>query len=102
MHKFLERSHLKGFEVYNNAFCFQYRVFDPHMILVLLWRRAPYAGCLARMLTEFATALIWQQTYGAAQREIEIYNLPLAFVTALIVNIIVSLLTPRTGRAGLA
>lgn len=76
--------------------------FGPQMILVLLWRRASYAGCLAGMLTGFATALIWQQTYGAAEHEIEVYNLPLAFIAALIVNIVVSLLTPRTGRVGSA
>ena len=68
--------------------------FGPQMILVLLWRRASYAGCIAGMLTGFATALIWQQTYGAQTRDIEVYNLPIAFVAALIVNVVVSLLTP--------
>ncbi len=68
--------------------------FGPQMILVLLWRRASYVGCIAGMLTGFGVALIWQQTYGAQTRDVEIYNLPLAFVAALIVNIVVSLLTP--------
>lgn len=68
--------------------------FGPQVILILLWRRASFGGCLAGMLTGFAVAIIWQQTYGAAARDIEIYNLPLAFVVALIVNVVVSLLTP--------
>ncbi len=73
--------------------------FGPQMILVLLWRRATYAGCLAGMLTGFATAIIWKQTYGATDHEVEIYNLPLAFISALVVNVVVSLLTPVPGRA---
>ena len=68
--------------------------FGPQLILTLLWRRASYAGCLAGMLTGFAVAIVWKQTYGATEHEIEIYNLPLAFVAAMIVNVIVSMLAP--------
>ncbi len=69
--------------------------FGPQMILILLWRRASYAGCLAGVLVGFTTAIVWQLTYGAGDHQIEIYNLPLAFVAALIVNVVVSLLTFR-------
>ena len=72
--------------------------FGPQMILILLWRRATYAGCLLGMLTGFATAIIWQLTYNAKDADpnrVEIYNLPLAFLAALVVNIVVSLLSPR-------
>lgn len=72
--------------------------FGPQMILALFWRRASYAGCLCGMLTGFATAIIWQQTYGAVERHVEIYNLPIAFVAALIVNVVVSLLIPDKSR----
>jgi sodium/proline symporter len=68
--------------------------FGPQLILALLWRRASFGGCLAGMLTGFAVALVWQQTYGASPRNVEVYNLPLAFVAALIVNVVVSVLTP--------
>ncbi|MGD2108563.1 MAG: sodium/proline symporter, partial [Phycisphaerae bacterium] len=68
--------------------------FGPQMILALLWKRASYAGCICGMLTGFAMAIIWKHTYGAAPHEVEIYNLPLAFVAALVVNVVVSLLIP--------
>lgn len=76
--------------------------FGPQMILLLLWRRASYAGCLGGMLVGFAVAIIWQQTYNAADADpnrIEIYNLPLAFVAALVVNVILSLLIPSRNMA---
>ena len=77
--------------------------FGPQMILALLWRRASYAGCLAGMLTGFAVAIIWQLTYNAAGADpgrVEVYNLPLAFVAAMIVNVVVSLLVPGKSAAG--
>ncbi len=73
--------------------------FGPQMILLLLWRRASYAGCFAGMLTGFATAIIWKQVYDAGETGIEVYNLPLAFVAALIVNVIVSLIAPGGSQA---
>jgi len=68
--------------------------FGPQIILLLTWRRASYVGCLLGMLTGFAVAIIWKQTYGAVPRDIEIYNLPIAFVAALVVNLVASLLWP--------
>ena len=68
--------------------------FGPQIILLLLWKRASYAGCLAGMLTGFATALLWQLLYDPEATGIEVYNLPLAFVVASGVNIVVSLLLP--------
>ncbi len=69
--------------------------FGPQLILVLLWKRSTYAGCLAGMIVGFATALIWPQIYDPANfRDIEIYNLPFAFILALVVNVVVSVLRP--------
>ena len=67
--------------------------FGPQLILVLFWKRASYAGCIAGMLVGFVTAIVWELTYGASDAPIEIYNLPLAFCAALVVNVAVSLLT---------
>jgi sodium/proline symporter len=97
--------------------------FGPQVILLLLWRRASYAGCLAGMAVGFVVALTWPGTYEALQwRQLaqigveapavydlpaaitslgwpEIYNLPLAFVLALLANVGMSLAGgPRQSR----
>lgn len=72
--------------------------FGPQTILILLWRRASYAGCLAGMLTGFVVALIWQLTYKPAATGVEVYNLPLAFVAALLLNVVVSRLVPGADK----
>jgi Na+/proline symporter len=68
--------------------------FGPQVILATLWKRASYAGCVAGMVTGFVVAIVWAESYNKEVTGIEIYNLPLAFVAALIVNIVVSLLAP--------
>lgn len=88
--------------------------FGPQVILSLFWKRASYAGCLAGMLIGFLVALIWPHVHSdevlgkvwpylfdGEQAKVEIYNLPLAFVAALIVNALFSLLIPdRPERRG--
>ena len=74
--------------------------FGPQVILALLWRRASWAGCVAGMLVGFLTVIIWPNIYSDGvlgeiwpswfengQPKVEIYNLPLAFVAALIVAV---------------
>lgn len=77
--------------------------FGPQMILLLLWRRASYAGCVLGMLTGFALAIIWKQCYapaiGSAWHGVEIYNLPVAFAAAFVVNVVVSLIIPSSMNA---
>ena len=46
------------------------------------------------MATGFAVAILWANLYDRAATGVEIYNLPLAFVAALLVNVVVSLLGP--------
>ncbi|MCK4341777.1 MAG: sodium/proline symporter [Phycisphaerae bacterium] len=86
--------------------------FGPQVILTLLWKRSSYVGCVAGMLVGFLTVIVWPNLYSAAalgqvfptwfiadQPRIEIYSLPLAFVLALIVNVVFSLLIPTKPRA---
>jgi Na+/proline symporter len=85
--------------------------FGPQIILVLLWKRASYAGAVAGMLVGFIVPLVWKNVYfGPSDTEpasalytalggVEIYNLPLAFVLALFVNTGVSLLSSRPSDA---
>ena len=71
--------------------------FGPQLILLLTWRRASYAGCVAGMATGFLTALLWKlldiQQYI---EHVQVYNLTVAFAAAFGVNVVVSLFTrPR-------
>jgi len=68
--------------------------FGPQVILLLLWRRASYAGCLAGMLVGFLVAVIWPNVYDEAATGVHVYNLPLAFVCGLVANVLVSLMFP--------
>jgi sodium/proline symporter len=67
--------------------------FGPQLILMLLWKRATYAGCLAGMFTGFCVAIAWPQIYKPGPDDPQIYNLTLAFICALIVNVGVCLFT---------
>ena len=74
--------------------------FGPQIILALMWRGATWMGAICGMGTGFAVALGWklimdnQITIGG--ETVEIYNLPLAFLAALTVNILVSLVSSRS------
>ena len=85
--------------------------FGPQIILALLWKRSTWAGCVCGMLLGFAAVVIWPHVYtvevwgkvwpGAfvdGNPVVQVYNLPLGFMLALIVNVIVSLCTrpPKT------
>jgi len=74
--------------------------FGPQLILALFWKRASYAGCIAGMVVGFAVAIIWPNVYDEAATGVHVYNLPLAFVCAFVVNVIVSLAFP-SARGGL-
>ena len=69
--------------------------FGPQIILALLWKRASYAGCVAGMLTGFIVSVAWKHFFDNAIGEVQIYNLPLAFVAALLVNALTSLVVPQ-------
>ncbi len=74
--------------------------FGPQVILLLLWKRASYAGCLVGMLIGFLLAIIWPSVYDAKETGVEVYNLPLAFIVAFGWNVIISLLVPDKAEPG--
>ena len=65
--------------------------FGPQILLALFWRRASGWGCVAGLATGFLVAIIWKQAYAGS---IEVYNLPLAFLAAGCMNVLVSLAVP--------
>lgn len=68
--------------------------FGPQLLLMLLWRRATWAGCVAGMFSGFGVALLWKLVLDNKVFGVEAYNLTVAFIAALIVNVVVSLVTP--------
>lgn len=68
--------------------------FGPQVILALFWKRASGAGCFLGMFTGFVVALVWPHVYSEQATGVHVYNLPLAFVAALIVNVLASLALP--------
>ena len=71
--------------------------FGPQLILLLTWKRASYAGCVAGMSTGFLTALLWK-LFDIQQfiPHVQVYNLTVAFAAAFGVNVVVSLFSrPR-------
>ena len=73
--------------------------FGPQILLALFWRRASWAGAIAGIVAGAVTALAWKMGMGNAVGEVEVYNLPLAFCVALLVNVVVSLVLPDRGPA---
>ncbi len=74
--------------------------FGPQVALILLWRRASYVGCIAGMSTGFGLAIIWPLVYDEVATGVHIYNLPVAFVAALIVNVVFSMAFPERRYEG--
>ncbi len=69
--------------------------FGPQVLLALYWKRASRAGAIAGILTGFGVAIAWKQFYDPEATGVEVYNLPVAFTAALIVNILASLASWR-------
>jgi sodium/proline symporter len=72
--------------------------FGPQVILILLWKRASYVGCVAGMAVGFAVTLLWHgltKNHLGPTGSIEVYNLVVAFLAALVVNVILSLTCPN-------
>ncbi|MCR5845125.1 MAG: sodium/proline symporter PutP [bacterium] len=67
--------------------------FGPVMLLSLFWKRANMAGAIGGMVTGGATVVIWNALQSAYGGIFNIYELLPAFLLALIVNVVVSLIT---------
>jgi sodium/proline symporter len=65
--------------------------FGPQILLALFWRGATGWGCVAGLATGFLVAIIWKQAWDGS---IEVYNLPVAFVAAGVMNVVVSGIMP--------
>lgn len=69
--------------------------FGPVMLLALFWKRSNKYGAIAGMIAGGAMVFLWKYVIAGLAPILSIYELLPAFVFGLIVNIIVSLATPK-------
>jgi len=69
--------------------------FGPQVLLAVFWKRATGWGCVAGLAVGFVVAIGWKLGYHGS---IEAYNLPVAFIAALVANIVVSMATTASER----
>ena len=72
--------------------------FGPVVLLALFWKRSNLWGALAGMMSGGAMIFIWKFLVRPMGGALDIYELLPAFLIALIVNVIVSLLTPAPSK----
>lgn len=68
--------------------------FGPVVLLALFWKRSNKQGALAGMIAGGVMVFVWKYGIATLGGAFAIYELLPAFIIALIVNVIVSLLTP--------
>ena len=68
------------------------------MLLSLFWKRSKKAGALAGLIVGGAMVFIWKFLIAPMGGILSIYELLPAFILSLIVNVIVSLVTPEPDR----
>jgi sodium/proline symporter len=68
--------------------------FGPVMLLSLFWKRSNRQGAIACMIAGAVMVFLWKYVISTLGGPFAIYELLPAFIVALIVNVIVSLLTP--------
>ena len=73
--------------------------FGPGILLALFWKRGNKLGALAGMLSGGGMVFLWKYMVRPLGGVWDVYELLPAFVTALIVNVIVSLLTAEPSDA---
>lgn len=72
--------------------------FGPVMLLALFWKRSNRSGALAGMVAGGAMVFIWKYLVRPMGGIFDIYELLPAFIIALLVNVLVSLLTEAPSR----
>lgn len=68
--------------------------FGPVMLLALFWKRSNKYGAIAGMIAGGVMVFVWKYVIAGLSDALNIYELLPAFITGLVVNIVVSLLTP--------
>ncbi|MBQ8077233.1 MAG: sodium:proline symporter, partial [Eubacterium sp.] len=68
--------------------------FGPVMLLALFWKRSNKYGAICGMLTGGAMVFIWKFIIAKICGAFAIYELLPAFIVGLVVNVVVSLITP--------
>lgn len=69
--------------------------FGPVVLLSLFWKRSNKYGAIAGMIAGGAMVFIWKYVIAGLADILNVYELLPAFITGLLVNVIVSLLTPK-------
>ena len=69
--------------------------FGPVMLVSLFWKRSNKYGAIASMVTGVIMVFLWKNVISGLSPVLNIYELLPAFVIALVVNVVVSLLTPK-------
>ncbi len=72
--------------------------FGPVVLLALFWKRSNRFGAIAGMLTGGTMVFIWKFAIRPLGGVLGIYELLPAFAAAMLVNMVVSLLTPAPGE----
>lgn len=73
-------------------------VFGPVMLLSLFWKRSNKYGAFAGMIVGGVMVFVWKYAIAKLGGAFAIYELLPAFVCGLLVNVIVSLVTPKPDK----
>ena len=76
--------------------------FGPSMLLALFWKRSNKYGAIAGMATGGIMVFVWKFLIAPLGGLFGIYELLPAFLVTLVVNVVVSLLTPAPSKEALA
>lgn len=69
--------------------------FGPVMLLALFWKRSNKYGAIAGMIAGGVMVFLWKYVIAGLADVFNIYELLPAFITGLVVNVVVSFVTPK-------
>lgn len=69
--------------------------FGPVMLLALFWKRSNKYGAIAGMVAGGVMVFVWKYVIAGLADVLNVYELLPAFIIGLLVNVIVSLVTPK-------